>query len=262
MSDLPYLSIVVPAYNEARRLPPTMAALAEYFRGFTRGYEVLIVVERSVDGTLEIAAGLAAQQAHFQVIDNGPQRGKGHAVREGMLRARGEIVFYMDADLSVPLTGVTEFLQRFEENPGVDILIGNRQHARSRVRRRQSALRECMGKVFNRILQSLTLVALRDTQCGFKAFRRAAGREIFRRQTIDGFAFDVEALLLADRLGFRVEDCPVEWTNSPESKVNILADSFRMLRDTWRIRTLVDRNLTGQQPAIAPDANRKLGTLE
>src|SRR5678815_2013271 len=101
MSDLPYLSIVVPAYNEARRLPPTMAALAEYLRGFTLGYEVLVVVEGSSDGTLEIAAGLAAQQAHFQVIDNGPQRGKGHAVRSGMLRAQGDIVFYMDADLSL-----------------------------------------------------------------------------------------------------------------------------------------------------------------
>jgi len=93
MSDLPYLSIVVPAYNEARRLPPTMAALAEFLRSFTQGYEVLVVVEGSTDGTLEIAAGLAAQQAHFQVIDNGPQRGKGHAVRSGMQRARGEIVF-------------------------------------------------------------------------------------------------------------------------------------------------------------------------
>src|SRR4051812_11573273 len=107
MSDLPFLSIVVPAYNEARRLPSTMTALAEFFRGFTKGYEVLIVVEGSSDGTLEIASGLAAQQAHFQVIDNGPQRGKGHAVRSGMLRARGDLVFYMDADLSVPLEEVT-----------------------------------------------------------------------------------------------------------------------------------------------------------
>src|SRR5436190_5041620 len=120
MSDLPYFSIVVPAYNEARRLPPTMAALAEFFRDFTQGYEVLIVVEGSEDGTLEIAAGLAAQQAHFQVVDNGPQRGKGHAVRSGMQRARGQIVFYMDVDLSVPLATIPVFLRRFEENPDVD----------------------------------------------------------------------------------------------------------------------------------------------
>jgi dolichyl-phosphate beta-glucosyltransferase len=237
MSDLPYLSIVVPAYQEARRLPPTIAALGEFFREFTRAYEVLIVVERSTDGTLEIASGLAGQQAHFQVIDNGPQRGKGHAVRSGMQRARGEIVFYMDADLSVPLAEVWAFLQRFEERPEVDVLVGNRQHARSRITRRQSVLRESMGKLFNRILQSLALVALRDTQCGFKAFRQGACREIFARQTIEGFAFDVEVLLLAERLGYRVEDWPVEWTNSPESKVSIVADSLRMLRDTWRVRS-------------------------
>jgi len=256
MSDLPYFSIVVPAYNEARRLPPTMAALAEFFRSFTRGYEVLIVVEGSTDGTLEIAAGLAAQQAHFQVIDNGPQRGKGHAVRSGMQRARGEIVFYMDADLSVPLSEVSAFLRRFEERPEVDVLVGNRQHAESRITRRQSALRETMGKIFNRILQSLTLVALRDTQCGFKAFRRAACREIFRRQTIDGFAFDVEVLLLADRLGFTIEDRPVEWINSPDSRVNIVADSWRMLLDAWRIRRLVERSIGAKETPLAGTVHR------
>lgn len=236
MSDTPYLSIVVPAYNEVRRLPPTIAALGEFFRGFTRTYEILIVVEQSTDGTLELAGGLAAQQAHFQVIDNGPKRGKGHAVRSGMLRATGEIVFFMDADLSVPLAEVTAFLRRFEEAPRVDVLIGNRQHARSRITRRQSPLREGMGKIFNRVLQTLALVDLPDTQCGFKAFRQKACREIFGRQTLDGFAFDVEVLLLADRLGYVVEDLPVEWINSTESKVQIVRDSLKMLRDTWGIR--------------------------
>jgi len=213
-----------------------LTALVEFFRGFTRTYEVLIVVEQSTDGTLEIAAKQVAQQAHFQVIDNGPKRGKGHAVRSGMQRARGEIVFYMDADLSVPLAEVPAFLRRVEQMPQVDVLIGNRQHAQSRITRRQSALREGMGKIFNRVLQTLVMVDLRDTQCGFKAFRQAACREIFARQTVEGFAFDVEVLLLAKRLGYVVEDLPVEWINSPESKVEIVADSLRMLRDTWQIR--------------------------
>lgn len=217
-------------------MPPTLTALVEFFRGFTRTYEVLIVVEQSTDGTLEIAAKQVAQQAHFQVIDNGPKKGKGHAVRSGMLRARGEIVFYMDADLSVPLAEVPAFLQYFEQTPKVDVLIGNRQHARSRITRRQSPLREGMGKIFNRVLQTMALVDLRDTQCGFKAFRQAACREIFSRQKVEGFAFDVEILLLAERLGYVVEDLPVEWINSPESKVEIISDSLRMLRDTWQIR--------------------------
>jgi dolichyl-phosphate beta-glucosyltransferase len=251
MSDSPYLSIVVPAYNEARRLPPTLAALGDFFRDFTRSYEVLIVVEQSTDGTLEIAAGHVAQQAHFHVIDNGPQRGKGHAVRSGMRRARGEIVFYMDADLSVPLAEVAAFLRHFEQTPKVDVLVGNRQHARSRITRRQSPLREGMGKIFNRVLQRLALVALRDTQCGFKAFRQGACQEIFARQTLDGFAFDVEVLLLAERLGHVVEDLPVEWINSPESKVEIVSDSLKMLRDTWQIRQRLRRTL----PPVCPPVN-------
>ena len=240
MSEPPYLSIVVPAYNEARRLPQTLDTLRDFFREFTRTFEVLIVVERSADGTLEIAGEAALQQENFLAIDNGPQRGKGHAVRSGMLRARGEHIFYMDADLSVPLSEVGTFLAHFEAHPEVDVLLGNRQHARSRIVRRQSALREGMGKTFNRLLQTLGLASLHDTQCGFKAFRRAAAQAIFSRQQLDGFAFDVEVLLLAERLGCKIADLPVEWRNSPDSRVRLVLDSLAMLRDMWRVRRLVD----------------------
>ncbi len=239
----PYLSLVLPAFNEARRLPPTLQRLADFARGCTFPLEILIVVEHSADGTLDIASRFAAGQANFQIIDNKVQRGKGFAVRSGMLRARGEHVFYMDADLSVPLDAVHAFLRHFEENAGAQVLIGNRQHAGSRISRRQSPLRERMGKVFNRILQRLALSGVHDTQCGFKAFRAKACREIFRRQTLDGFAFDVEVLLLAERLGYRIDDLPVEWINSPESKVNIVSDSLRMLRDTLRVRRIVEETL-------------------
>ena len=243
MSKIPYLSIVVPAYNEAVRLPPTLEKLAEFCRDFGRPYEVLIIVERSTDGTLDIAARFAAQQAHFQAVDNVVQRGKGCAVRSGMLRARGDYVFYMDADLSVPLAAVPEFLARFESAPRADVLLGNRQHAMSRITRRQMWLRRTMGQTFNRILKTCGLASLHDTQCGFKAFRRDAAREIFSRQTIDGFAFDVEVLLLAERLGCRIADLPVEWINSPESKVRIVRDSLAMLRDMLRVRRVVGRTV-------------------
>ena len=226
----PYLSLVLPAFDEARRLPPTLQRLAEFARGCTFPLEILIVVEHSADGTLEIASRFAEGQENFQIIGNQVQRGKGYAVRTGMLRARGLHVFYMDADLSVPLPAVHGFLRHFEENAGAQVLIGNRQHVRSRIGRRQSPLREQMGRTFNRILQRLAIAGTRDTQCGFKAFRAEACREIFRRQTLDGFAFDVEVLLLAERLGYRIDDLPVEWNNSPESKVNIVSDSLRMLR--------------------------------
>jgi dolichyl-phosphate beta-glucosyltransferase len=251
MSELPYLSIVVPAYNEAGRLPPTLSKLEEFFRGFTHSYEVLIVVEKSCDGTLEIASGITSQQAHFQVIDNRVQRGKGHAVRSGMQRARGKFVFYMDADLSVPLDEVAAFLRYWEENPQCDVLIGNRRHALSRITRRQAWLRRTMGRAFNKILHGCGLASLHDTQCGFKAFRQEACREIFSRQTLDGFAFDVEVLLLAERLGYRIADLPVEWINSAESKVRIIRDSLRMLTDTLTIRRSVDARLGAERgPAL------------
>ena len=239
----PDLSLVVPAYQEAARLPRTLERLADFARGCGFPLEILVVVERSADATLDIAARFADRHADFQAIDNGPQRGKGHAVRAGMLRARGEQVFYMDADLSVPLAEVDAFLRHFERNPDTAVLIGDRQHARSRITRRQSMLRERMGQTFNRILQRLALASWRDTQCGFKAFRRAACQEIFRRQTLDGFAFDVEVLLLAERLGCRVEALPVEWINSDESKVRLVRDSFGMLRDALRVRRIVGATL-------------------
>ena len=246
MSEPPFLSIVVPAYNEARRLPRTLDSLKEFGREFTQRWEVLLVVEQSCDGTLEIASEAARQQENFLAIDNGPQRGKGRAVRSGMLRARGAHVFYMDADLSVPLGEIGAFLAHFAAHPEVDVLLGNRQHARSRIVRRQSVLRESMGKTFNRLLHSFGLASLHDTQCGFKAFRHAAAQAIFSRQKLDGFAFDVEALLLAQRLGFHIADLPVEWRNSADSRVRLVHDSFAMFRDILRVRRVVDASLRGQ----------------
>ena len=246
MSEPPYLSIVVPAYNEAPRLPQTLDSLRDFGREFTRTVEVLFVVEHSRDGTLGIATEAARRQENFLAIDNGPQRGKGHAVRSGMLRARGAHVFYMDADLSVPLGEIGAFLAHFASHPEVDVLLGNRQHARSRIVRRQSPLRESMGKGFNRLLQTFGLASLHDTQCGFKAFRRDAAHAIFSRQQLDGFAFDVEVLLLAERLGLHISDLPVEWRNSADSRVRLVRDSLAMFRDLLRVRRLVDAPLRDQ----------------
>jgi dolichyl-phosphate beta-glucosyltransferase len=206
-------------------------------------FEVLIVVEHSTDGTLELAREATAEQANFHVVDNRFQRGKGYAVRSGIRQARGAVVFYMDADLSVPLEEIDRFLAHFEAHPEDDVLLGSRQHAASRIERRQSLLRQTMGKTFNRILRSLSLLPFRDTQCGFKAFRAKAAREIFTLQTIDGFAFDVEVLLLAQSLGCRISELPVRWLNSPESKVHIVRDSLRMLLDAITVRRRVARIL-------------------
>ena len=241
MSGTAPVSIVIPAYNEALRLPHSLAELSRYCAssGERGSYEVLIVVEHSTDGTLELARETAAEQANFRVIDNRVQRGKGYAVRCGMREARGEIVFYMDADLSVPLEEIDAFLAYFAANPDVDVVLGSRQHVESRIERRQSLLRQTMGRMFNRILRTLSLIPFRDTQCGFKAFRQKAVREIFQLQTIDGFAFDVEVILLAQALGYRVAELPVRWLNSPESKVHIVRDSLGMLMDAFTVRRRV-----------------------
>jgi dolichyl-phosphate beta-glucosyltransferase len=236
-----HLSIVIPAFNEAHRLPPTMRRLAEFARERREiTWEILIVVEQCGDGTLELAREFAASQADsgvaWVVIDSTPQRGKGHAVRKGMLRAGGELVFYMDADLSVPLAEIDAFRAHFAAHPEIAVLVGNRQHRDSRITRAQAWLRRTMGQGFNAILGRLGLAEFRDTQCGFKAFRRDAARQIFERQQIDGFAFDVEVLLLARKLRLPIADLPVEWINSPESKVHILHDSLRMLYDIIRLR--------------------------
>ena len=175
------------------------------------------------------------------MIDNRVQRGKGYAVRSGMKAAAGEIIFFMDADLSVPLEEIDRFLAFFEANPEVDVLLGSRQHPESRIERRQGLLRQTMGRMFNRVLRSLSLLPFRDTQCGFKAFRRKAAGEIFALQTIDGFAFDVEVLLLAQTLGCRIRELPVRWLNSPESKVHIVQDSLQMLGDAFTVNRRVRR---------------------
>jgi dolichyl-phosphate beta-glucosyltransferase len=235
------VSIVIPAYQEAHRLPPTLEQIDAWMRTAGRPVEIWIVVEPGTDGTGEIAAAAAARQPYLRVIANAVHRGKGFAVRTGMQAATGDLVFYMDCDLSVPLREVDAFADHFDAHADVDVLIGNRQHAQSRITQYQSWLRRRMGQTFNALLRRLALVGVHDTQCGFKAFRKGAAQAIFARQQLDGFAFDVEVLLLAKKLGFHVADLPVEWRNSPESKVHLVRDSLRMLFDALRVRGMVGK---------------------
>jgi len=245
----PFISIVIPAYNEVHRLEASIRALREYLGLAPWSHELILVVELSSDGTLELARQLGGSDPAFEVIGNEVQRGKGCAVRTGMLRARGEIAFFMDADLSTPLPEMDHFLARFARTPPVDVLVGNRQHPHSEILKRQHFVRMKMGQTFNAILRCISGIRLADTQCGFKAFRREAARRIFEVQKLDGFAFDVEALLLADRLGFRIEDMPVQWSNAGGSKVRIFRDSARMLFDALRVRRLVAKSLRGKSVA-------------
>jgi dolichyl-phosphate beta-glucosyltransferase len=248
MSDSgePFVSIIIPAYNEAHRLEASITVLAGFLASVPWSHELILVIEKGTDGTLELARRLAKGKRWVTVIGNDVQRGKGYAVRTGMLRARGEIAFFMDADLSTPLAEMERFIARFSASPPVDVLVGNRQHARSEILTQQHFLRRGMGQTFNVILRFIAGIRLADTQCGFKAFRRTAREAIFALQKLDGFAFDVEVILLAERLGFAVGDMPVQWSNAEGSKVRIIRDSCRMLLDAIRVRRLVARTLAGR----------------
>lgn len=248
MSDSapPFVSIIIPAYNEAGRLEASITELASFLGSVSWSHEVFLVIEKSADGTLELARRLATRIPSMEVIGHDFQRGKGYAVRVGMLRVRGEIAFFMDADLSTPLSEVEHFIERFSAVPSVDVLVGNRQHAGSEILTRQHFLRRRMGQTFNGILRAIAGIRIADTQCGFKAFRRPAAQAIFARQKLDGFAFDVEVLLLARRLCFEIADLPVEWRNSADSRVRLVRDSFAMLRDMLRVRRIVDATLREQ----------------
>ena len=242
------LSLVVPAFHEAARLPPNLPRIAEYCDQLPlpagQTYEVLVVVERSDDGTLARARAAVAPFPRLEVVDNGPQRGKGYAVRSGMLRARGAVRLFMDADLSTPLPEVGRFLAHFAAHPETDVLIGNRRHPDSRIGRPQGAVRRHLGGLFSGLVRRHILPgAWADTQCGFKAFRAAAARAIFSRQRLDGFSFDVEVLALADGLGLTTRDLPVEWHDADATRVRLWRDGWGMLRDLWRVRALVARSL-------------------
>lgn len=236
MAAPPRISIVIPAYNEAARLPGTLATLDDYLRARGETWELIVVVEKSADETLELAKRAAAEQGNFRVLENEQRRGKGYSVRRGMLAAEGDLIFYMDADLSVPVEDITAYLAFAERNPEVDVLVANRHHRLSCIEKSQNAFRRALGLLFNSLIRMVSPVNIRDTQCGFKAFRRAAARAVFAQQRIEGFAFDVEALLRAEQLGLEIRDLPVRWKNSEQSTVRPIRDGLRMLRDVLRLR--------------------------
>lgn len=230
----PYVSLVIPAYNEEGRLPRTLAEIQKYLAGSGMTFEILVVDDGSADATRDVVAKAGMNGAALRLIANETNRGKGFSVRRGMLEAGGRYVFYADADLSTPIEELKPLLEKLES--GYDVVIGSRGMASSRLEIRQPRHRETMGRLFNLAVRTLVLPGLHDTQCGFKGFRREATGDIFRRQRLDRFAFDVEVLHIARRRGYRILEVPIRWMDSPRSKVHVLKDSGRMLLDLFRIR--------------------------
>jgi dolichyl-phosphate beta-glucosyltransferase len=223
--------VVIPAFNEENRLGPTLARVIEHLEGGGRPYELLVVDDGSTDATVEVARRAGPQ---VEVVSLGRNRGKGAAVREGVMRSRGELVLMSDADLSTPIEELETLHRRVEQ--GADVVIASRSVLGSRLEERQPLYREMMGKVFNLLVQVMLLPGLWDTQCGFKLFRGEPGRRVFGRLVTEGYAFDVEALYLARCMGYTVVEQPVRWRNSPQTRVSALRDSTRMFIEIVRIR--------------------------
>ena len=234
------ISIVIPAYNEEKRLPATLVKIHKYLAGAHWDFSELIVVD---DGSRDATAKVA-REAGARVLENPGNRGKGYTVKHGMLEARGEWVLYTDADLSAPI-GELEKLWTAVENQNASVAIGSRALDRSLVGVHQPRLRELVGRVFNLMMRMSTGLPFRDTQCGFKLFEARAAQEIFSRQQLDGFGFDVEVLFIAQRLGYASIEVPVRWDNVEGTKVSLLLGAKAYL-ELLKVRTNGARGLYGK----------------
>jgi len=224
----PALSVVIPALNEEDRLPRTLERIASYLGRRGGGYEVLVVDDGSHDRTSE-----RAEAAGATVLRNEAKRGKGFAVRRGMLAARGPRRLMTDADLSTPIEELDRLSARMDE--GHDVVVGSRALPGARIEVRQPWYRENTGRLFNLFVRALAVPGVKDTQCGFKLFSAAAARDVFSAARVDGFSFDVEALFLARKKGYRIAEVPVLWRNDAASRVSLLRGALAF-PDLLRIR--------------------------
>lgn len=228
----PFLSIVIPAHNEAKRLPPSLDKIDAFLSKQDFSYEVLVVENGSTDDTLAVAKSFIEKMPYLRVIHEA-QRGKGLAVRRGMLEALGEYRFFCDADLSMPIEQVLRFIPPELEN--VEVSIGSREVSGSN-RIDEPGYRHLIGRVFNTMVRWMVLPGLQDTQCGFKCFRGDIADKVFPLQTLGGMSFDAEVLFIARKMGSKIQEVPIDWTFKADSRVRLVQDSMRMAFDLLDIR--------------------------
>jgi dolichyl-phosphate beta-glucosyltransferase len=260
----PSLSIVVPAFNEAARLGGSLRTLLDYLGQNAAGSELIVVDDGSTDDTAAVAEhsladapGLSARLIRLE-----QNRGKGYAVRKGLLVARANMVLFSDADLSTPITETSKLIEPIEAGE-CDLTFGSRALDRRLIGVHQSWRREQGGRVFNLIVRLATGLPFWDTQCGFKAFRMSVCRPLIEAARIDRFGFDVELIYLAHLAQLRLREVPVRWDHNPGSKVEVLRDSFRMMDEVRRIRREVDRGvyseaISAARTAVLVEAKRGL----
>lgn len=233
MSELQY-SIVIPAFNEQARIGATLDRVMDCIEDRRWAAEVLVVNDGSTDGTATIVANEARRYPNLRLIHNPGNKGKGYAVRNGILQSRGEIIMFTDADLSAPIEEAERLFMAIRS--GADVAIGSRWLDRSRQTLRQPLYRRFFGRCFNLLTRMVMNLPLADTQCGFKAFSQQAARTIFIRQRIERWGFDPEILYIALRRGMRVDEVPVTWGHDERTRISYLKDGIRMLQDLVAVR--------------------------
>jgi dolichyl-phosphate beta-glucosyltransferase len=238
----PFLSIIIPAYNEAERLPSTLRQVKGFLDNQSYDSEVLIIENGSTDDTLLIGQQYMETDQRFRAIHL-EARGKGFAVKHGMLTATGAFCFMCDADLSMPVDEIGRFLPPNLTN--FDIALGSRE-AFGAHRYNEPVYRHLGGRAINMIIRLLALPGLNDTQCGFKCFEKGAAKRIFERATISGWSFDVEVLYIARLYGYRIVELPIPWFFNPKSKLSLVKDTVRMMADIIRIRQNARQGKYGQ----------------
>lgn len=234
MNQTPYLSIIIPAYNEVRSIGRTLNAIRSYLDARSYSYELIVSADGD-DGTRELVAELAQDDRRISVMGSAERGGKGRGVRNGVAQAHGKIIGFVDADYKTPIEEIDKILPWFAQ--GYDVVIGSRGMTDSRIERAQPLYRRLGSKAFALAMHlTVGLWSIRDTQCGFKFFRGDVARDLFGRQKIDGYMFDVEVLYLAEQSGYRIKEVGVRWQDDGDSRLDLVAGNWRNMLDILRIR--------------------------
>jgi glycosyltransferase involved in cell wall biosynthesis len=234
VAEYPKYSIVIPAFNESRRIPATLQAVIAFVRSQPLLAEIIVVNDGSTDRTADVVREFAQQAPEIRLIENPGNRGKGYSVRNGMLHALGDVVMFTDSDLSAPIEEAERLFAAIAA--GADIAIGSRWLERGRQTHRQPLYRQFFGRCFNAVTRMVMGLHFADTQCGFKAFTRAAAQTVFQLQTIERWGFDPEILFIALKRGFKVVEVPVSWAHDERTRISYLKDGMKMLEELAIIR--------------------------
>jgi glycosyltransferase involved in cell wall biosynthesis len=240
MNDQPYLSVIIPAYKEEKRINKILSAIVGYQTKHDFEIEVIVVLDGTPDDTLTAALNFQNKLQGLKVINRKENRGKGYSVKEGMLKSSGKYRLFADSDNSTPFDQVDKLLDFIKK---YDVVIGSRYVEGGGQKKRQPLVRIIGSRILNLFIRTLAVRGIKDTQCGFKLFKDTAAREIFKRQTIERWSFDIEILAIARQLSYNIAEVPVIWNDDPHSTVSPIKDGLKMIAASWEIRKNVLRGI-------------------